>query len=396
MPINLKQLRGEALSQITNQALDGTGLRANINQNGLQSISGNFNQLLRAKSRRGTKPLSERADNATPNNSKIDKVRPPIVFPYDLDNEHYMMFHIMDRRRPSRLNVVTKRSLQTIILPIPSTLTDTKGVSYNTENLSAIGAIASGRMAGSSALTTAGDLVSMAGQRLTSFAKVDGKTFDGAQEGNVGNSSGTGSAVATSISGMAAGVLAGLGGGGTSGLLLGGLAGTAAAGKIATGAALAEGVAANPHTAILFDNVNFREFQFAYKFIARNQKESDDIKEIINAFQYAMHPNAAGKFAGFAYEYPEEFEIEFADAIKDYMFKVGRCVLKTFTVNYNGENTPSFFETSGAPVSVEITLGFQETQLLSKETLKGKEEAPFEMFDDVAWTPTTDGSGDTD
>ena len=37
------------------------------------------------------------------------------------------------------------------------------------------------------------------------------------------------------------------------------------------------------------------------------------------------------------------------------------------TINYNGEGIPTFFEQTGAPVSIEITMSFQETRLLTRE-----------------------------
>jgi len=36
------------------------------------------------------------------------------------------------------------------------------------------------------------------------------------------------------------------------------------------------------------------------------------------------------------------------------------------TVNYNGEGVPTFFENTGAPVSIDITLSFQETRVLTR------------------------------
>jgi len=370
MPINLKQLKGEALNQLVNQGLNDAGynnIRANFDSNGLKSISGNFNNLLK-KRQRAVPSNRERSSSANPMN---EKVYAPIIFPQDLDDEHYMMFHVMDRRRPSRLDVITKRALKTVVLPIPSTLTDGKGVSYNTENLTALGGAVAGRLGGAEVaggIVDALDLVRSMNQR-----KVNGQSFDATRDGKgAGGANIFGAAAVTTL----ASTLVSKVGSGMGGAILGGLTGVAAGQKIAAATGLAEGIAVNPHTAILFDNVNFREFQFNYKFIARSQEESDTIKEIINVFQYAMHPSAAGKFAGFSYEYPEEFEIEFADAIKDYMFNINRCVLKTFNVNYNGENMPVFFEGSGAPVSVEISLGFQETTLLSKESFN---KVPFEL-----------------
>jgi hypothetical protein len=79
-----------------------------------------------------------------------------------------------------------------------------------------------------------------------------------------------------------------------------------------------------------------------------------------------MHPST--NWAGGAFfEYPEEFDIEFSEKLAPYLFAIRRCVLRSMSVNYNGVNTPVFFEQTGAPVSIEIQLTFQETELLTKE-----------------------------
>ena len=36
-------------------------------------------------------------------------------------------------------------------------------------------------------------------------------------------------------------------------------------------------------------------------------------------------------------------------------------------VTYNGENLPIFFENTGAPVSIQIALQFQEVKLLTRD-----------------------------
>ena len=43
--------------------------------------------------------------------------------------------------------------------------------------------------------------------------------------------------------------------------------------------------------------------------------------------------------------------------------------MKNVNVNYNGESIPIFFEDTGAPVSVEISLTFQELEIQTKQTL---------------------------
>ena len=323
-------------------------LKANYDSNGFKSLSGNFNNIVK-KSQRSGRSASPLRDLYKDNGGKTHR---PITFPQDLDNEHFMMFHIMDRQRPSRDSKIIDRALRTVVLPIPSSLTNQHGVSYNNENLGTIGSLAAG-------MSNLGD-VEKAGADIVGkvMARMGGITSgDKIAEGE-----GSATAAVAAIGLLAKtklGALAALGavGGGAQAL---------------SGTGVAEGIAVNPHTAVLFDNVNFREYQFAYKFMARNAAESATISKIIDVFNYAMHPSSGKWGGGEVFEYPEEFEIEFADAIKDHLFKIGTCVLKNVSVNYNGENMPVFFENTGAPVSVELTLSFQETKILTKETLGGR------------------------
>jgi len=379
MPINLKQLKGQALNSLVNRGISevtgSNNIRANFDSNGLKSISGNFNNLLKKYQRNVGQVPQELSGLARPNGGKVYS---QITFPQDLDDEHYMMFHVMDRKRPSRKNVITDRALKTVVLPIPSSLQNQQGVSYQNENLQALGAIAAGRQSVADIGKAGADVVDTVLSKLGAIGgKFKGKSFgEAASELATEKDSDLGAAKAAVITTALGAATAKLGGGAIAAI---GAAGGAS--QILAGAGVAEGIAINPHTAVLFDNVNFRSFGFNYKFIARSPEESRMIKQITDTFELAMHPSAGGYGAGFLFEYPEEFEIEFADSIKDHMFKIGRCVLTSFNVNYNGENTPLFFEGTGAPVSVEISMEFQETKLRTKENLNQEmlEERNFDL-----------------
>ena len=43
----------------------------------------------------------------------------------------------------------------------------------------------------------------------------------------------------------------------------------------------------------MFRGINFREHSFTYKFVARDQSESDTIKNIIESFRFHMLPSNA-------------------------------------------------------------------------------------------------------
>ncbi len=356
--LNSDKLKQKLISGGADKLLGGLpgNLKANFDSNGFKSLSGNFNNIVKKSQRRG-RAASPLRDLYKPNGGKID---PPITFPQDLDNEHYMMFNVMDRKRPSKAHVMKSRSIKSIVLPIPSSLTNQHGVSYNSENLQAIGALATGSTTLAGIAQGAEDVGMLiknkvrAGHKMimgtdTGMSKEEQNKLEGQITGGVA----TAAASLAVASGTVLGTIVGLGG-------LGG------AGQLISGIGNSEGVALNPHSAILFDNVNFREFGFNYKFMARNQQESDTLTELIDTFRYYMHPSKNWGGGAF-FEYPEEFDITFSETLIPHLFGIRRCVLRSMNVNYNGENTPAFFETTGAPVSIEISLSFQETEILTKE-----------------------------
>ena len=54
------------------------------------------------------------------------------------------------------------------------------------------------------------------------------------------------------------------------------------------------------------------------------------------------------------------------------MFNIGRSVLKSCDVNYTTESVPLFFEGTQFPVSAEMSLGFMELEVLTRESITGE------------------------
>ena len=69
------------------------------------------------------------------------------------------------------------------------------------------------------------------------------------------------------------------------------------------------------------------------------------------------------KYNKLAFNYPDEFEIEFSTTVAPFLYQIGRCVLKSFNVSYNGQGVPQFFSGTQAPIEVDIQLGFQEVHI---------------------------------
>jgi len=174
------------------------------------------------------------------------------------------------------------------------------------------------------------------------------------------------------------GTLAGLAAGGVSGVLSGeGIAG--AAGLFAQGAQAIAGVniadvvgaagkiALNPFKEVLFEAIDFRTFNFKYRFFPKSEEESDSVEQIIKLFKYHMHPDLSSNKLFFIY--PSEFEIAYYFNKDEnlYFHRLKPSVLESMDVSYGGEQFSSFV--NGKPTEINVTLTFRETEILTKKQI---------------------------
>lgn len=150
---------------------------------------------------------------------------------------------------------------------------------------------------------------------------------------------------------------------------LAGLALQKAPGAAAASAAL--GIAANPKKEQTFKGVDFRKFTFDYQFFPRTQEEAAAVINIINEFKLHMHPEYKSE-QNFVYIYPSEFDITYyTGGIENAnLHRHTSCVLEEMNVNYTPNGSFSVFP-NGMPTQINMSLGFKELQLLSKEAIEG-------------------------
>ena len=121
----------------------------------------------------------------------------------------------------------------------------------------------------------------------------------------------------------------------------------------------------NPNLEILFSDVTVRNFQFAYKLTPRNKYESEQIKLIIRAFKRNMAPQAIGDDGAgdFFLRTPNVFKLRYRSGSKDHPFlnKFKQCFLTDMQTTYTGEGVYSTYD-DGTPVSMILTLAFKEIQ----------------------------------
>ena len=276
-----------------------------------------------------------------------------IMFPHDLDDQHYMTFRVVESVR-GKAAVPTKRvKKRSIILPVPGNLVAKYASDWENAEMGAIGALASGKFSIGD-LQGAGDDVKQAFSEMGSSLMNDMSGSSGAMKGVAA------AGVVVAGASLAAKFLPG-----SLGTAVGAVAGAVGGAAIAKGMMKQSEFAINPHMAVLFKGIGFKEHSFNFKFIPRTVNESEDIQELCRIFRYHMLPGY--KFGGLAFTYPDEFQIIFSDHLSPYLFDIGNCVLKSFDVTYNGSGVPSYSK-DGAPMEIDISLGFQEINIETRDT----------------------------
>lgn len=135
------------------------------------------------------------------------------------------------------------------------------------------------------------------------------------------------------------------------------------------------GQAANSKKEMLFKGIDFRTFQFEYKFAPRSAQELALVENIIKMFKFHMHPEFVSGTGHYLYTYPSEFDILYYNngGESHHLPRYTSCVLTNMSVNSTpngnftafGGNSP----TSGAPTEISISLSFKELATLSKSEI---------------------------
>jgi len=126
----------------------------------------------------------------------------------------------------------------------------------------------------------------------------------------------------------------------------------------------ATGLAPNPALAMTFKQVDFRKFQFSWLLSARNNAETDIIKNIVVALKQAQLPNFT-KGSSLIFQYPNIVQPAFFPKnAQNYMTDFKPCVITAVNVRYSpASKSPSFYSTTGAPVFVELSIALEEMQI---------------------------------
>jgi hypothetical protein len=248
-------------------------------------------------------------------------------------------------------NVKPEFITDTIILPMPSNITDSNQVSYSDDSLDAVTAEVAGYARGLMDTNFGPKFAEEAGQKTLAFMNTIGQSTTPLKDIYLGNLA----ASAAQIAGV---------------------------GNITLNQILARGQnqILNPNMELLFNSPTIRNFKFSFKMTPRDESESREVKNIIRTFKKNMAPKDTDKFFLttpniFKLEYLQTNNKEGGVNSHQFLHKFKQCALTDITVNYTGENIYATYA-DGTPVSIIMDLTFKELEPIYSsdyETSEGKE-----------------------
>lgn len=233
-----------------------------------------------------------------------------------------------------------RTSLGNVVLPIPSGISESNGVSWGQDTMDP----------GQALLAN----IALAGIK-GGFGEAS-NTAGNAVEGVSSNTGEVKSAVATKFAEAATGI---------GGLL-----------------SRTQGAIFNPNMELLFQGPTLRPFNFNFKMSARSKDEAKEIIKIIRFFKQGMSPQKSK--SNLYLKSPNTFRIQYLHRGvngKDHPFigAIKECALQNFVVNYTPEGQYATFY-DGVLVSYEIQMTFQELEPVFNEDYGNSGSLPEDLL----------------
>ena len=230
-----------------------------------------------------------------------------------------------------------KRSIGSVILPIPGGIQDGQSVNWGGTSMSPID-MAKANIALSTVKKGGEGFVDSVGNTATTLSNAFGANKD---------------ALAAVLAGMAAG-----------------------AGNMLT---RTTGAIANPNMELLFGGPSLRTFSFQFQLAPRDRNEAKDVIKIIRFFKQGMSPIRTK--AMLFMKSPHTFKLSYRNSKGDthkYLNKFKECALGGFTVNYAPNGNYSTFE-DGVMTAYQVSMTYRELNPIYNDDYGDKNPLPAEI-----------------
>jgi hypothetical protein len=142
------------------------------------------------------------------------------------------------------------------------------------------------------------------------------------------------------------------------------------------------GTIAAPNQLQTFEGNAVRNFDFAFKMVAKSAAETKQIQKIHNFFRRYIYGDGgtAGQETTFNKKYPPVWNIDFLDmrtggTSNKYIPKIYSCFLTGVGSTFN--SSANMFHRDGAPIEVDVTLSYTETRELHRGDIDAMEEEKY-------------------
>jgi hypothetical protein len=142
------------------------------------------------------------------------------------------------------------------------------------------------------------------------------------------------------------------------------------------GLSFSQSIAMNNHQEMLFRGMQFRSFDFKFRFVPQSEEENQNAENIVSAFKFYAAPEIIAGTTGRFWIYPAEFDIQFFSNGSENLSlaKISTCVLTKINVDYTPIGSFSAHrkkqDGSGSPpVCVDLSMTFSEVEYVTKQNI---------------------------
>lgn len=275
---------------------------------------------------------------------KGDKDKPWLAYPVER-GYYYTKIEFFDYKRPNAHNNAYTDYIDTIYLPLPagSNLTERTGLKVTSQDLGVGGAV--GDMFAKGEKMDSGDVIGAGAPAVERVVqKLGNAAIDGA-----------GDAVKSFLQ-------------------------------------MAFAYTTNPHTAVMFQGVDLRQHQFAWRLSPETPDESVTAQKIANKLRFNSLPVFFGDTTAL-FSYPMICKVSFmagspgtisgspeCEDKTEILYKTKFCMIREVNINYAPNGVPSFFAGTNAPTSMEIGIQLQEIEYFTAESYRDPDQYGLDLI----------------
>lgn len=133
----------------------------------------------------------------------------------------------------------------------------------------------------------------------------------------------------------------------------------------------------NPNTNTTFKANALRTFSFAFKLVARNEKESTIIRKIHSKFRHFTYAARKGGSSNFVVDFPPVWTIRFMNqgvnnlTENPFIPRIFSCYLTQCNSVFNAD--ANIYHNTSAPLVIDMNITYQETRALTRNDIEDME-----------------------